>query len=220
MNNKILARVVAVVLAVMMLGTVSFAADKVITPDAPSAGVTAQTTKTVLAFATDNANANTVDTANGDVIVALIQQEEDLPTTITIDDAKITDKDYIVVLFGGSEGATSKSVIDLATAAKLDFITVYDKLTIGEGEEEKTYTNVAYAKFSFAVPANKTAASYGIKFNSYDAEGEAVGNEKDFNSTTVVAGGGTVNFGAVVFGVPYDELQGTVKAMPYVNYAE
>ncbi len=213
MNNKILARVVALVLAVMMLGTVSFAADKALTPAAPDAdGYAAQATKTVLAFATNDDDA-TAPAANADIVAVI--QDANAPATITIDDSKIAGKNYVVVLFGGTDGVTDRAVIDVSTGATLEAIVVSRSITI-DGQE---YTNVAAAKFSFAVPTGKTAASYGLKFNSYNAEGVAVGNEKEFKSTTPVSGGGSVNFGAVVFGVPATGLAGTsIKAVPFVNY--
>ncbi len=213
MNNKILARVVALVLAVMMLGTVSFAADKQLTPAAPDAnGYAAQATKTVLAFATNDEQA-TAPEANADIVAVI--QDANVPTTITIDDSKIAGKNYVVVLFGGTNGVTDKAIIDVSTGATLEAIVVDKTVTI-DGQE---YTNVAAAKFSFAVPTGKTAASYGLKFNSYNSEGIAVGTEKEFKSTTEVVGGGTVNFGAVVFGVPATGLQGAaIKAVPFVNY--
>ncbi len=206
MNNKILARVVALVLAVMMLGTVSFAA----TLGVDSGDAADQATKTVLAFATDDALLNAP--ASNDDIIAVMQQDAEV-TEIAIDEAKVADKKYVVVLFGGSDGKTSKAVITKVADVVLNKVIVKKEYV----NDYKKYTNVAYAQMSFDATAVTT--SYGIRFNSFDANGLPVGNPIDVEGKTQMSGAGTINFGALVLAVPYDTMEGaSVVATPYVNY--
>ncbi|MBR2453187.1 MAG: hypothetical protein IKB32_03980 [Clostridia bacterium] len=213
--NKLMARIVAVVMAIAMLGTVSFAAGYAggaVTPGVAPNDAEAQ--ETVLVFATKTAN-DQAYTAGADKIVA-IAQEANVPTSIAINPDYIADYDYITIAYGGSDGTVDYAYVDLRGEATLQEIVVADTIVL----DGVTYENVAYAKFSFK--ADGTITKYGIKFNVYDDEGEAVEGavEKDFSVTATIAAEGQIEYGALILGVPYGELRGTIKAIPYVEYAQ
>lgn len=212
--NKLLARIVAVCMAAAMLGTVSFAAstysDGAITPADVKSEVTAQATKTVLAFvsATDTA---TAPAENSDIIA--IVQDASIPVTISIDKEKIgADDKYIIVLFGGSDGKTDSAAIALDTTTDLTAITVKNEITLGEGDDAVTYQNVVYGDFTYTPTAGKTIKEMGIKFTSSNVDAQEVKITKDLSSVT---GTGEITFSALIIGVPA-EVQERVTATPYV----
>lgn len=212
--NKLLARIVAVCMAVAMLGTVSFAAsmysDGAITPDDVKEEVTVQATKTVLAFVSETATA-TAPAENSDIIA--IVQDISIPATISIDKSKIGANDkYIIVLFGGSDGETDSAAIALDATTELATITVKNEITFGEGEDAVTYQNVVYGDFSYTPTAGKTITEMGIRFESSKSESTPHDVTKDISSVT---GTGEITFSALIIGVPA-EAQSRVTATPYV----
>ncbi|MBQ9757007.1 MAG: hypothetical protein IJW15_01140 [Clostridia bacterium] len=222
--NKLMARIVAVVMAIAMLGTVSFAAGSANYADGNIADVNAgdaanQDIVTVLAFATNTANDTVFD--GTDKIIAVVQATED-PTTIPVVAADVEEYDYITVAFGGSNGETDYAFINNKGEVTLTALDVQKEitLTVGEGEDAKevTYTNVAYAHYTGR--ADKVLSKVGVKFNSYDAEGEAFGDEQTFEENVNIAINGTFSYGVLILGVPYDDIEAagrTVKAYGYVE---
>ncbi|MBO4941479.1 MAG: hypothetical protein J6D15_04680 [Clostridia bacterium] len=224
--NKLMARIVAVVMAIAMLGTVSFAAsyaDGTVTPGVAPNDAEAQ--ETVLVFATNTARDQVY--SDGDKIIGLAQ-ETDVPASIPVNAADLEGYDYITVAYGGSDGTVDYAYINIKGNVALTAVVAAKevKLTDKETGEEVTYTNVAYAVFE--IPADGALTEYGIKFNSYASEEDV--DPKDANQEIKVSEtlgepttiSGNVTFAAVVLGVPYaDFAEGTVvKATPYVVYAQ
>lgn len=169
MNNKILARLVAAVMAIAMLGTVSFAAtissvkvdattDTVLNvandTDAAYAGNAG--VKTLMAFAADTANA---EPAAADIIALVQNDDATAPASIKIDADKLA-KDYVIVRFGGN-GSVADRVICLDGTA----VTPEDTITVDGAE----FTDVAY--FTASIDAEGTVKNYGFKIANKNATG-------------------------------------------------
>lgn len=228
--NKLMARIVAVVMAIAMLGTVSFAAGSANYAEGDISDVNAgnaagQDIVTILAYATDSYTDEEF-TAGSDVIIALQQVDE--IATINVDPERVGNKPFITIAFGGSEGKTDYAHIDVRGTVGLTTIIADREVTLVDEKtgEAVTYTNVAYAVFE--VPTNGAITEYGIKFNSYASEGatEPKDAEQEIKVSKTLAEpttiSGNVTFAAVVLGVPYaDFAEGTViKATSYVVYAQ
>ena len=213
MNNKILARIVAVVLAVMMLGTVSFAAeltDGNITSDfASDADYAAQTTKTMLAYKAATADAGLT---NDNQIIAIAQGGDDV---LNVPVAAV-ETDYIKVVYGGNNGVTKTATIDLRTSVDYDALTslTIENVTVGEN----TFTNVIKVTYTFNAVAGKTINKVGVKFKGA-LVGESYTKGADVSDDVNITGDGSVDYEAYLFGVPADEVEGII-AVPYVNFAE
>lgn len=202
MNNKILARIVATIMAVMMLGTVSFAASLTgATADVSDAtlaeGYAGQDEKTFIAFCTGNQD--DVD-PTGKVIVAL-DQISNVPTEFTIDTSKLAETDeYIVVLFGGTAGLTGKAVIEIPEAEEdqpvvnVSTASVFENI-LNDGTR-KIYENVFYAKATTTGAEGKT---YGFSVTN-----PAANSTKEFVSATTINGDAEFEFGILFVGVPAD----------------
>ncbi len=161
MNNKILARLIAAVMAIAMLGTVSFAAsltDDVldVTADTDAAYADNNGVKTLLAYVAESASAEPA----AEDIVAIVQNDDGAaPTTIKIDPAKIAENEYLVVRFGGNGTAVDKTI---AFAANEVAVAVEDEITIAE----KLYTDVAYFAQEVTLGDGEKVTNYGFKLKN------------------------------------------------------
>lgn len=218
MNNKILARIVAVVLAVMMLGTVSFAAeaglaDGVITSTfGEDADYTNQTTKTMLAYKAATADAGLT---NDNQIIAIAQGADDAVLSV---DVAAVDTDYVKVVYGGNNGVTRTATIDLRTSVDMETITSF---TVENVEVDgTTFTNVIKVTFTFEGVEDKTINEVGVKF--YGAhDGNKYTKGAKVSDTANIAGGGSVDYEAYLFGVTAEDIEADeLIAVPYVNFAE
>ena len=221
-----MARIVAVVMAIALLGTVSFAASYdsgLVKPGVEANEAEAQ--ETVLVFATKTAK-DQAYTVGDDKIIG-IAQDTDVPEEIPVNAADLTGYDYITIAYGGSDGTVDYAYIDIRGNVGLTTVVAAREVEI----DGVIYENVAYAKFKMT--ADGTITKYGIKFNSYDENGAVVAGavEKDFSVTTTIVANGEIEFGAIVLGVPYEAytdeegnevpaIKGTIKATPYVVYAQ
>jgi hypothetical protein len=191
MSNKIIARIVATVMVVMALCTVSFAAS--LTNDVLDiAGEvsTTNTVKTVLAFyASDKA---LTQPASDDDIIVLDQIESGSFASFNVDSSKTAD-DYVVVLYGGDKGDVAKTVLGLDTANDAD-ITIARDFTLTDAEgNEKTYTDLYYITNTFEGAAD----NYGFYIENGDS-----GVGYTFEVSNGVAGEGTFKYGLMLLGVP------------------
>lgn len=198
MNNKILARVVAAVMAVMMLGTVSFAASlsgNALTTDVPAGYEDDNNaTKTVMAFFADSADAT--EPASNDAIIVLDQYTGATETSFTIDAAKQGENTHVIVLYGGDNSATAKrAVIALATeptsGEKDVTVTVKNSIVI----DDKEYTDVLLITGAFTPVEGETVSEYGFNFTNNE------GKSLNMAGTTYVAGTGAFKYSAIMFGV-------------------
>ena len=208
MNNKILARVVAVVMAVAMLGTVSFAADIIADYDQIST-INANATNTVLAYVADAEDEAVTD----ENIVAVVQKTGEI-TSIPVDAGKLTGKNYLIVKNGGlNEAGTAAAVntvaIPLASKGGVTVasIEIHDQLVVGE----TTYKDALVVTWNIANTEGKTAKAgkWGVKFGKFtgedtDMETVSQGEIVDFPGTTDITGeaGSTTKFTAAIIGVP------------------
>ena len=212
MNNKILARVVAVVMAIAMLGTVSFAKtyNNVATPS--KEGITTQATKTVLAVKSETGVAATTSITDENIL-AVKQLTGDYPTSIDVDTNRLGDAEYIVVFFGGSNGITDSVAIETNPVkdAILTRISVQDNVVL----DGVKYTNVVCGEYTYTNNSGATEkiASYGITLAKYADEETTTPNEGtavEFNddiadgSTFELANGATLKITGIVYGVPTD----------------
>ena len=200
MNNKILARIVATIMAVMMLGTVSFAASLTganadVSDVTHATGYKDQTEKTFIAFCTADPISED-PTAEGNVIVALDQISE-VPTEFTIDTDKIGEATHLVVMFGGTKGITGRAVIKIPAAEEdqpvinVSTASVFEQIVDGT---RKIYENVFYAK---ATTTGATGKTYGFSVTN-----PAVDSTKEFVSATTINGDAEFEFGILFVGVP------------------
>lgn len=210
MNNKIMARMVAVVMAVMMLGTVSFAAT--ISDDNATIGTagdytTPQTTYTILAYAA--ASAEATEPAEDSDILALIQGGS-VPESITIDPENIAaNKTYVIVEYSGNNGNLVRKSVAVADRTEEITVDITVDSTIEAGG--KTYENVAFGEHKFTKDANKAIKKVGFKVVSKKHNKEADEAAPD----TVITGSGDITFSLLIYGVPEDE---EITLKPYIVY--
>ncbi len=213
MNNKFIARSVATVMAVMMLGTVSFAAsltkgeagaDHTLTVD-PGAD---QSIQTIMAYYSDTEGGTYAST--DDIIV--LDQASSLDDTFTVDASK-TVKDWIVIKRGGSDGNTTGSIsiktVDLPENERAT-VTAKSSVTLGEA----TITDAVIFDHEFS-PNGYTIESYGFDVTA-SVDGES-SDTHTYAGTTTLSGETTYTLGLVFYGVP-DNVD--LSAQYFVNYAE
>ncbi len=209
MNNKILARLVAAVMAIAMLGTVSFAASLTYdTLNTTGADYTEaydnDSVKTLIAFVADDAEAEP-DATN---IIAIDQVEEGYPS-VKIDTAKLN-KENVIIRFGGLQGQYSDTVISLATGNDVTAeTTVIGKdATYGHDVE---FTDVAYFADTITVPAGQNATSYGMKIKNDKVNGKW----NYFATDAVELGEGEYTYSVLIFAVPAEIQDGWVAESFY-----
>ncbi len=221
MNNKILARVVAVVLSVMMLGTVAFAAptfdmENTITNDTTGIdGFADQTQKTMIAFQADSEDAEAPDAADD---ILAIDQDAGIDATVTINGADIS-KDYIIVVYGGIDGKGSRYSMAAREIADDPTVLPGTTITLSAGAVEagdgKIIKNAIVVNTAFPTLAEtKTVTKYGYKASL--AEGGTKTNDIYVEPVggLEVLGGGTVNFNLLMVGVPDN------TAITFASYIE
>lgn len=185
--NKLMARIVAAVLAVMMLGTVSFAANLNADNNQIPAEVTSDfnTVWTVKATASDG------------TIVALYQDNKE-PGTIEIDPKKLGNSNYVDVVYSGgnvTEASQMKTVkLYVNKNDNRSNITVAKTITLGEGEDAKTYSNVAFVTNTFSA-AGKNISKLGYTLSNGV-------NSKEFLYDTTLTGGGNITYSVLMYAVP------------------
>lgn len=208
MNNKILARVVAVVMAVAMLGTVSFAADIIADYDEIGA-INANATNTVLAYVADAEDEEVTDKN----IVAVVQETGEI-TSIPFDDSKLTGKNYLIVKNGGLNAAGAAAAVNTVAiplasqgGVTVASIKVHDTLVVGG----TTYKDALVVTWKIENTEGKTAKAgkWGVKFGKFngdatDMETVSSGEIVDFPGATAITGeaGSKTTFTAAIIGVP------------------
>lgn len=197
MNNKIIARIVATVMAIAMLGSLSFAASltgaDLNLSDVPStnANYANNGMKTVIAFYANTSNAET-PASPADIIAIDQVNSGNAPTTFVIDTAKAA-KDWVVVRYGGDAGQIAKAsfAVPKTTEVAITPATTYE---IGG----KTYTNVAYFENTVTLADGKTLTNYGFKIKN----NAVTGNENNIaGSLSEITGEGTWKYGVLLVGV-------------------
>lgn len=218
MNNKKLARIVAAVMAVAMLGTVSFAAsltgDEITVVDANKPdGYDAQAKKTGIAFYAVNPDADTIPAAED--IVAVFQDDSVAANTvdsgIKIDAPKaIADGNtHLVIRLGGVNGTVKDTYLALTGGDLADFADIKAEYVVGEN----TYSNVAVLEKT-VTPAS-AITSYGFKVWKTDEAGTTTSENPYYfiSNDTEFAGGGTYTYGIILLGVD----GATLSAQAYTN---
>ncbi len=215
--NKLMARIVAVVMAIAMLGTISFAAGYNADTGKINSDITDDQTdnnETLLVYAAATAG---TPFASGDVIVA-VKQGADVSGTIAVDknkvaEAKAAGKSYINIALGGKDGLVKISSVFLSGNIEIASVSVEDEY---KAEDGKIYTNVAYAKFE--MPTDGRLAKCGIRFVSNAVGAKPIDVEKVFDVPVAIKG--KVTFEALVVSVPYETMIGDeIIATPYFVYA-
>ncbi len=197
--NKLMARIVAVVLAVMMLGTVSFAASATLNAEKDTITTNATAHQTIKATA-------------GSTIIALYQGAS-LPETIKINPAKIGSNNTITVEYGGGTGGYVTQEVPVPADAEDEPIEV-DVKTTYTTQDGTTYKDVAHVSNSFTVEAGKTATSFGYNI-TVSGTGFDTPKTKAFTKTQSLSGGGTFKYDIVFLGVPAGV---NISAEGFVNY--
>ncbi len=223
MNNKLLARLVAVVMAVALLGTVAFAAVDDVAPtydktageidiDFDKAGFfTGQGYKTFLAFYSNDAEAEAP--AAADDVVAVLQGQYpsgSFPKKIAIDTTK-TAKDYIIVQYSGTSNNPVRVAIDVRDKDEFAVLEVLEELVIGG----VTYKDVVVAEETFTCKEGYVVSDFGIHFTKDGSTNPGAKISALADGKTLVSGGGEVTFKAAILGVPEGT---TLVAKSYINY--
>lgn len=209
--NKLMARIVAVVLAVMMLGTVSFAANPTLNaanneiPD--GIGETSEFSEVWTVKATTDKN----------VIVAMYQGTV-APGPIAIDATKLAGCKSITVEYSGKNGnGINEVTVDVNAKTENVVVDAVNNTITIDGVK---YTDVLEAKTTFDLKG-KTVKELGYKLTAtgtYKKNGETVtatGAENLVKYTGTISGTGSVYFDVVVLGIPETA---TVTAVPYILY--
>ena len=215
MNNKILARVVAVVLSVMMLGTVAFAAPVLNEgfggfTDAAYDGSAFGTQKTMIAFKAADENATAP--ASADDILAIGQGSDLNPASVTFAASKVPADGYVVVAYGGDSSTvvrTPLAVSSLPTGAEGAKVELTAKTIIAP--DGTVIKNVIEVNAEFPA-AEATVKEVGYKAN---VKGSSNINEIKKNISTLVEGEGAITFNLLMVGVPADK---TLEFVPYIKY--
>ena len=216
--NKFMVRLFAVVLSVMMLGTVAFAATAGITDDNAIAGsefeadYATNEIKTILAYKAESANDTSYDP--GDIIA--LEQGANV-NSITINADAIVDAAFIVVLYGGDKGVTDKAVINRTGVEELGKISA-DAYTITftkENGNPVTYHDVAVFKQTISASklANKVVSTCGFQ---WVVNNEVKEDKLTSEALPIIDGEGDFVFGAVMYGIPEGV---TVEAIPFYTLA-
>ena len=216
MNNKILARVVAVVLSVMMLGTVAFAAPVLndgfggFTDAEYGDGAAYGTQKTMIAFKADSKDATAP--ASADDILAIGQGSDLNPASVTFAASKVPSTGWVIVAYGGDSSTvvrTPLAVSSLPTGAEGTKVTATAKTIIAP--DGTVIKNVIEVNAEFPA-AEATVTEVGYKAN---VVGSAKINEIVKEVNTLVEGEGAITFNLLMVGVPSDK---TLEFVPYIKY--
>ncbi len=188
MNNKILARVIAAVMAVAMLGTVSFAEDLTFTKDVTAPTESGQ--KTIMAFKTAGTVTDASSTVPADAdIIYLDQTTGDYPTAkIAIKDGYLdgmAEGEKIWIRYGGTNQASASTflVYEKAMAQQVDltpdltlFETVLKEIELldvvnTDNEGGNTfYKGVAAVKYEIALKSDAKVKEFGVTFGKFDSK--------------------------------------------------
>lgn len=215
MNNKILARVVAVVLSVMMLGTVAFAAPVLndgatgFTDSVYPGETNFGTQKTMIAFTADSADATAP--ASADDILAIAQDSAFSPASVSFAADKVPTNCYVIITYGGDTGVVER----VALPASLLPTGAEGAMVVGEVKSivvgDKTIKNVIEVNATFPA-AEATVTEVGYKMTKEGSDKEHFITKK---LGTAVEGEGEITFSLLMLGVPSDA---TMKFVPYIKY--
>jgi hypothetical protein len=199
--NKLMARIVAVVLAVMMLGTVSFAATSLTeTNDV----IKAEVDTLESGIYTVKAYTDVTKT-----IVAMHQGAK--PGDIAINPEKIDATDNNIIVEFSGKGAT-KTTVELPVNRKPE----NEKAIASVGNtyefNGKTYTGVAHITHAFSPKAAVSKLGYYLTAKKGEKTSQA--KEVAYKGTTIT-GDGSVAFDVVVLSVPEDV---TISAEYFIEY--
>ena len=198
--NKLMARIVAVVLAVMMLGTVSFAANATLNAEKDTITTNATAHQTIKATA-------------GSTIIALYQGES-LPESIKINPEKIGSNKTITVEYGGGTGGYVTQTVDVPADAEEDTpVDVDVKTTYTTQDGATTYKDVAHVSNTFRVADGKVATEFGYVLTVNG--GENHGKSKTFSKAMSLSGDGSFKYDIVFLGVPAGV---TISAEGFIKY--
>ena len=198
--NKLMARIVAVVLAVMMLGTVSFAANPTLNAEKDT-------------ITTDATAHQTIKATAGSTIIALYQGGS-LPEKIKINPAKIGSNKTITVEYGGGTGGYVTQTVDVPADAEEDTpVDVDVKTTYTTQDGETTYKDVAHVSKEFSVEDGKLAKEVGYVLTV--SGGKNDGKSQTFSREVNLSGNGTFKYDIVFLGVPAGV---TISAEGFIKY--
>ncbi len=237
MNNKILARIVAVVMAVAMLGTVSFAADDYPT-STPEGTITDYTVMVFYAAeATVGADKAAYEPAASEILY-LDQNTTGYPTgAIDVAYAE-TAGNALYVRYGNDLGTVQTRKIggQAVTGVDADVWHLEGDIQTSVEFGGKTYVSIVMKTAELNLKAGATVTEYGIKFGKFggvEANYPAVDGATvtdgtpstgsvatiKSNDATLITGEGTVTFTAIILGVPADKAEG-LTAHAYATYAQ
>ncbi len=162
MNNKVLARVVAALVAVMMLGTMCFAAGSV---DVSTETAPTNSTKTVLAVA---ATGNTMpEITNANIMYVDQIESGTYPGAITYDEDRLPDDaTHMIVRFGGDTGNYVDVPVALSEgtpSVHWDGLDVVYEIEIGG----KKYTNVVASTYEIPLVEGKKIGTFGVAYSKW-----------------------------------------------------
>ncbi len=215
MKSKLFSRIASIALGVVMLGTVAFANEEaVLTDGADSITVTSpeygelDNQVTLLAYAVDEtvSDVASIPAFNGTQAIVAVEQADPATgfTTVKFNRNNIlADKNVAVVLGGNEDGSLLKSLLltnDIHfTTDILTNQAPKNSIVIGEGEEAIEYVDAVAYVGQYTPAANSSVEEITVTFKSSKEGATPIDVNTAFNQ---IEGGATIEFKAVVLGIP------------------
>ena len=227
MNSKLFSRIAALVLCVVMLGTVSFA-EPAVELGANNDQFTISGDEgymTMMAYTVeDTVTVDSIPDYSDQKIVALDQISEGSFGTVRFNKNKIAADKKLAVVLGGTSGTPLKMLlatddIHLVKNSEtgVSAVTTADAIDVTENEITTTYTDVKVFECSYTPGANTAIKKVNFNLESSRQDSTPVDVEVD---SSFLEGEGTFTFKVALIGLPEDYLNGTytIDAKPSVDY--
>ena len=232
MNSKLFSRIAALVLCVVMLGTVSFAETTVGWDDNNKEQFTVNDGTgylTMMAYTVDETfTAENIPDYSGQKIVALDQISEGKSfTTVTFNKKKIAADKKLAVVLGGKEDEPLKMLLETQDihlvkndTNGVESLAPANTIDITENEVVTTYTDVMV--FGCSYTPTKNTVIKKVNFNLTSSKSDTpvdVAVEDKFLS---LEGEGAFKFKVALIGLPEEYLDGTctITATPSIDYED
>ncbi len=188
MRNKFFGRSIAALVAVMMLGTVAFAADVVtgdkgaLKPDGYQAG---QATHTLFAFGAESADADIAYAIDNSAKIIAVEQSATTAPKISIDSSKLDGANYVIVYYSGDAATEAKRtvipvsddaavIIEIADEDVIDSTDIFTEVELEDSEtgEKKKYTDLMAVTYTFSLENINAWGCVGAAFTQTESGDE------------------------------------------------
>ncbi len=240
MNSKLFSRIAAFIICVVMLGTVSFAADPTVTLGAENnqftiAGdgeyIAANDQMTMMAYTVDQtvANATSIPAYSDQKIVALDQKSGNSFGTVKFNKNKIAADKKLAVVLSGTAGTPLKMLLATEdihlvkdSETGVESLATVNSIDLTVNEITKTYTDVKVFGCSYTPGANAAIRKVNFKLTSSknDSTPVDVAVEDKF---LALEGEGAFEFKVALIGLPNEylgkaDVNYEITATPSVDY--